>query len=269
MRISRATTLAILFLLPCVATAWSPFIPSSVRQRQRQQQQQHRSTVLWDAHPHRSDIDVVFGSVNVEGDEDEVSNQREQEERRRAIASLLKEQDEEFREARKKRKWGKYANATSKQDIEALEEAERLEIAKGMSWDGFMACLLSSFMVVAVAHFSLSYTQYTIHTLLENEKKQELAQESGVTLELLGPKEEVMWDDDGNVQITAGSAKGGNFFSNVDEELEQEWQELAEDTDTQLVNGEMTSRDALQGVRVGSAGGWSLEVFPGDFVVHR
>jgi len=104
----------------------------------------------------------------------------------------------------------------------------------------------------------------------ENEKKKKLAQDTGVTLELLGPKEATMWDDDGNVKITAGSrGGGGNFFSNVDEELEQEWEELAQDTETQLVNGEMTSRDALQGVRVGSAGGWSLEVFPGDFVVHR
>lgn len=106
-------------------------------------------------------------------------------------------------------------------------------------------------------------------TLSENEKKQQSAQDLGVTLELLGPKEETFWDDEGNIQITAGSRGEAAFFSNVDEELEQEWQELAQDTETQLVKGEMKSRDALQGVRVGSAGGWSLEVFPGDFVVHR
>ena len=106
-------------------------------------------------------------------------------------------------------------------------------------------------------------------TTKENERKQALAQQSGVTLELLGPKEASFFSEDGTVRITAGSAQNDVFFSNLDEELEQEWQELAQDTETQLVNGEMISRDALQGVRVGSAGGWSLEVFPGDFVVHR
>ena len=36
-----------------------------------------------------------------------------------------------------------------------------------------------------------------------------------------------------------------------------------------FVNGRLTSREQLMGISVGSAGGWSLEVFPGDFVVHR
>jgi transcription-repair coupling factor (superfamily II helicase) len=33
--------------------------------------------------------------------------------------------------------------------------------------------------------------------------------------------------------------------------------------------GKLVARDALAGIRVGSAGGWTLEVFPGDYVVHR
>ena len=36
-----------------------------------------------------------------------------------------------------------------------------------------------------------------------------------------------------------------------------------------FVNGKLTSPEQLMGISVGSAGGWSLEVFPGDFVVHR
>ena len=190
------------------------------------------TTTLYEAHPHRSDIDVVFGSVDVEGDDDEVSNQREQQERRDAISSLMQQQDEEFRQERKLQTWGKYANATSKQEVQQLEQEERRQIA------------------------------------LVNQEKQALAQQSGVTLELLGPKEESssVYQDD-QIKITAGSR---NLVSNVDEELQEEWQELAHDTETlQLTTGEIVSRDALQGVRVGSAGGWTLEVFPGDFVVHR
>lgn len=115
---------ALLFLAsPCSLLAWAPLSSPRI---------QSSSITLYDAHPHRSDIDVVFGSTDVEDDEDELANKREQDARRQAISSLLQEQDEEFREERKKRKWGKYANATSKQDIEALEEEERSEIAKGM-----------------------------------------------------------------------------------------------------------------------------------------
>ena len=127
------------------------------------------SFALHDAHPHRSDIDVVFGSVHVEGDDDEVSNQEQQDARRDKISSLLQQQEEEFRKERKLQKWGKYAHATTKQDVQQLEQEERKKIA------------------------------------LLNREKQVLAQESGVTLELLGPKEEFgVWEND-NVQITAGS----------------------------------------------------------------
>ena len=43
-----------------------------------------------------------------------------------------------------------------------------------------------------------------------------------------------------------------------------------EDTGSpRFVNGRLTSLEQLMGISVGSAGGWSLEVYPGDFVVHR
>ena len=42
-----------------------------------------------------------------------------------------------------------------------------------------------------------------------------------------------------------------------------------DDNTIQVVNGKIQSRQQLMGISVGSAGGWSLEVYPGDFVVHR
>jgi transcription-repair coupling factor (superfamily II helicase) len=61
-----------------------------------------------------------------------------------------------------------------------------------------------------------------------------------------------------------------SWFEELDEDLDKEWKQLgAKDTDTTLADGQIVSRDALKGIRVGSAGGWTLEVFPGDFVVHR
>ena len=111
--------------LACSLHAWAP-VPLQPARRHTP-----RSTRLFDAHPHRADIDVVFGSADVEGDDEEEMNRKEQDVRRKMITSFLQEQDEEFRQERKKRKWGKYANATTKQDIEVLEEEERNEIARG------------------------------------------------------------------------------------------------------------------------------------------
>jgi transcription-repair coupling factor (superfamily II helicase) len=44
---------------------------------------------------------------------------------------------------------------------------------------------------------------------------------------------------------------------------------LKGDDGPRFINGRLTSREQLMGISVGSAGGWSLEVYPGDFVVHR
>jgi hypothetical protein len=221
MKTLAMSSIVVLLSLPCCLLAWAPSRTATT------------FSALYNSHPHRADIDVIFGSEQEGSIDDEEEFRSEQEERRRKISLILKEQDLEFKEDRKRRKWGKYANATSRQDIEALEEEQRNEIAQ------------------------------------ENAKKAALARESGVTLEMLGPKEASMYDEEGNVKITAGSNRN-SFFQELDEDLDQEWEAMgAAGTDTSLVNGQLVSRDALQGVRVGSAGGWSLEVFPGDFVVHR
>jgi superfamily II DNA or RNA helicase len=84
----------------------------------------------------------------------------------------------------------------------------------------------------------------------------------------LEAKEGSSWDTPSN-KIKVGMSPS-SWFEELDEDLEQEWKQLgAKDTDTTLADGRIVSRDALKGIRVGSAGGWTLEVFPGDFVVHR
>ena len=102
-------------------------------------------------------------------------------------------------------------------------------------------------------------------------------------MEVLDPLDNMyssaVYDETGNIQIKAASEQNSRWFAEVDEELQQEWNELVgssdnstgavENIDVQLDGGKLVTRDTLQGVRVGSAGGWSLEVFPGDFVVHR
>ena len=205
---------------------------------------------LQGVHPHQVDIDVTFGSSNVTGvnwgfeedDEDDVDTDRLR--RKEKLDALLSEQDQEFKEQRRKKRWGAYANATSKQEIKKVEETVRQEIAQ------------------------------------ENLAKSRMAESQGVQLEVLDPQENGGWDENGNIKIVTASASASNhYFNEVDKDLEKEWTALEtgnndadggkQEADTVQINGKIVSRDTLQGVRVGSAGGWELEVFPGDFVVHR
>ncbi|KAL3926684.1 MAG: hypothetical protein SGBAC_013374 [Bacillariaceae sp.] len=202
-------------------------------------------TQLYDINIRRN-TKITFGSDNSsDGSDEEESYIKEREERDAIIESVLKEQDEEFKEERRKKRWGEFADAKNKQDILKVEGKIKEKVA------------------------------------VENVKKAELAQSQGVELEVLDPVDNGVTEDNGNIQIKAGST-AGNWYQQVDEELKDEWDALesgsedvkaadgqADTPDTVQVDGKIVARDTLQGVRVGSAGGWSLEVFPGDFVVHR
>ena len=193
---------------------------------------------------------MVYGSDGVssmsygEDDSDEDDYAKEQKERAAVVAKLLEEQDAEFKEERRKKKWGEFAGATSREDIKKVEKSIKKKIAK------------------------------------ENDQKAIQARQQGVELEVLeAPDTTAVWEENGNIQITAGSTSN-DWYNKVDEDLQQEWEAMEsgndkvadgqqDSTDVVEVDGKIVSRDALQGVRVGSAGGWTLEIFPGDFVVHR
>lgn len=83
--------------------------------------------------PMRKDMKVTFGSGEDEEDIDstEGDRQRDQRERKGRIATLLENQDQEFRDERKRKVWGKFSNATTREDIEILEREESEQIAKG------------------------------------------------------------------------------------------------------------------------------------------
>jgi hypothetical protein len=83
--------------------------------------------------PMRFDMSVTFGSDDDDDfgtEEDEFRS--EQASRKAKIEALLQEQDVEFKEERRRKKWGKFANATTKEEIRELEELERNQIAEGM-----------------------------------------------------------------------------------------------------------------------------------------
>jgi transcription-repair coupling factor (superfamily II helicase) len=218
---------------------------------------------LWSS---RMDLDVQFGSDNqtagsVSWGEDLEAEENSLRVRQERVEELLVESDRDFRQTRKAKKWGSFANITKAEDLAPLLEAERAAIAA------------------------------------DNARKADLAEAAGVALEVLEPKQAVddaknIWEESGNVQISAGSK---SWFADMDEDIQAEWEALTTSSPTSAPDvsttdapidtkastvaawdvtmddktGKMVSRDALAGVRVGSAGGWTLEVFPGDFVVHR
>lgn len=158
--------------------------------------------------------------------------------RQARVAALMKEADDEFKQQRRMRKWGRFANVSNTEDLQRVLQQEREALDQ------------------------------------EQRIKMELAMQQGVIYEVLEAKEDdnSVWDDSGNVQISGGSK---SWFSELDEDLENEWKtfvgsaEEATEVYTEGKSGKLVAREALAGVRVGSAGGWTLEVFPGDFIVHR
>ena len=210
----------------------------------------------------RPDLQMTFGSDedNLEEDEEDYFDKEEKEYRKKRdeiVQRALDEQDKEFKEERRRQVWGEFADAKTAEDIEKVKQDLKAKTDK------------------------------------ENKLKALLAKKQGVDMEVLEAPESdggFFDDDNGNIRITSGSGK--NWFDNMDEDLKQEWAAMGDNSDTSnsgqsddeesdekeessvtddtvAVGGKIKSRDALNGVRVGSAGGWALEVFPGDFVVHR
>ena len=100
---------------------------------------------------------------------------------------------------------------------------------------------------------------------IENELKTQVAEGSGVSLEILD--KEFVPEEESNFKPLNVQGKGSSSWFN--DEFEKDVTLGGGEDGPRIVNGKLMSREEQQGVRVGSAGGWTLEVFPGDFVVHR
>ena len=109
---------------------------------------------------------------------------------------------------------------------------------------------------------------YHLHATTENARKAQIAQGSGVALEIL--EKEFTPEEESGIKAFNVKGKGStSWFNEVDSELEQNGSITGAEDGPRVLNGKLISREEQQGVRVGSAGGWTLEVFPGDFVVHK
>jgi transcription-repair coupling factor (superfamily II helicase) len=204
--------------------------------------------------PMRPETTMTFGSEGNRENYDEDDYDKEQRARRKKVQDLLLESDKELLEERRQKVWGEFADAKSKDDILKVEQSIKRKIDK------------------------------------ENEIKAMIArQQQGVELEIIEPPDETgsVFDYNDNVKIQSASAKAeDSWYAEMDQDLKQEWEAMegitsiggnGDDAVSGMngvssilnVDGKIVPREALKGVRVGSAGGWTLEVFPGDFVVHR
>jgi transcription-repair coupling factor (superfamily II helicase) len=208
----------------------------------------------------------MFGSEagNLEEDEEDYYDQKESEyhkKRDEVLRKALEEQDKEFKEERRRKVWGEFADAKTAEDIEKVKKKMKEKIDK------------------------------------ENKFKSILAKQQGVDMEILeAPESDGGFFDSDSENVEIRQKYGKSWYDNMDDDLKQEWaamgdggsvgnddevdsegdnsdddeaEEPSATDDTVAVDGRIVSRDTLKGVRVGSAGGWALEVFPGDFVVHR
>ena len=208
----------------------------------------------------RPDTQIEFGSGEEDDEEDDYDNEENEYQRKRdeIVQKALDDQDKEFKEERRRKVWGEFADAKTPEDIQRVKQALKEKIDK------------------------------------ENQLKATLAKNQGVDMEVLeAPQSDGGFFDASSSEISISGFGGGkNWYDNLDEDLKQEWaamggndrdnssiedEESSKDQDesssaiddTVAIDGKIVSRDRLKGVRVGSAGGWTLEVFPGDFVVHR
>lgn len=195
------------------------------------------------------DTRITFGSETENLEEDDYYDEDENAYRKKRdelIQKALDQQDKAFKEERRREIWGEFADAKTADDVEKVKKNLKETIDR------------------------------------ENKFKAELAKQQGVDMEVLEAPDSDggFFDDDGNMNIRQFT--GRSWHANLDEDLKQEWvamgggvsatsqngdEDIDEEVepsvtdDTAAIDGKIVSREALKGVRVGSAGGWDLEVF--------
>lgn len=187
-------------------------------------------------------------------------------ERQRTIRQFLAEDDEQWKQERRKKLLGKYADVTSKEEMEKLNEEMKMEIEQG----AFPPLYNTSNLFLLYRHNDHASSQ--IHSFAfffsENKRKSELAQSQGITFDVI--EKDVLPTEESNFKPSNIKGKSqASWFEELDKEIQSNAGLVDNEDGPQIINGKLVSREEQQGIRVGSAGGWTLEVYPGDFVVHR
>jgi len=152
------------------------------------------------------------------------------------IQEILEEDDKKWKEERRKKILGKYADIEDGDEWKKVMDEEKSKAEK------------------------------------ENELKTKVAQNAGVQFDIL--EREVPLDTNSNREsnfkpINVKGKSAPSWFQDIDN-VGGSGNDDKDDTGPKIVDGKLVIEENEGiGIRVGSAGGWTLEVFPGDFVVHR
>jgi transcription-repair coupling factor (superfamily II helicase) len=207
------------------------------------------------------------------------------------VDELLRQdnRDSRYRQARKIEQWGSFANASTPQDLALIVSQQHEEIAAEHSRKAAMAQAAGVFydvllppdqedFVTVSSSDSQSNGRISLSLTSERTSSSFNGWLSNIDEELRNEWAALTAGDSGE-SSAAGSPDNEENDDLESAELDSpESLPLSEEnSDTNLLlgvqldtsTGKIVNRQNLAGVRVGSAGGWSLEVFPGDFVVHR
>eukprot|EP00934_Nitzschia_sp_Nitz4_P003378 Nitzschia sp. Nitz4//scaffold86_size83305//57770//61093//NITZ4_005268-RA/size83305-exonerate_est2genome-gene-0.40-mRNA-1//1//CDS//3329559268//3368//frame0 len=178
------------------------------------------------------------------GVQERMPNTTEEQHRQAVVQKFLDIQDAEFKEERRKVRWGDFYLARNRADIFDIEKQQRQRIAA------------------------------------EHQQILDFATQRGITMQMIDPQitnEDLMGKI---VEIKVYPvAKFKPWYHAMDQDLEKEWEQIENPTscdvetlpptNTVHLDGVVTSREALRGFRITRKGGSTLDLNPGDYVVHQ
>ncbi|KAL3809755.1 hypothetical protein ACHAXA_011428 [Cyclostephanos tholiformis] len=213
------------------------------------------------------------------------------------IRRLMEEDDRAWKAERRRRLLGKYADVGSWEEVERLLEEDRKREAKETEMKVDLAQRAGvTLTMLEPAESTASSSSSSIRTDAPNDDGNDVVGKGRANNNnddnnfkkstfnpSIGVTGRASWfgSDDGidlevefhSLPLKAATADAGTANGDDTENGTTDDDAGSDSTNKEdgprFVNGKLTSREQLMGISVGSAGGWSLEVFPGDFVVHR
>ena len=215
---------------------------------------------------------------------------------RNQVDQLVRDTERTYLQERKLQQWGQFAHVQNATDYQTVLNQERQRIQEEFQQKQILAQNSGiAFEVLEPRYDDPATMKNTESSFLENDKirignynnkdsasasmqpwhteiDEDLAEEWNALLSNGRTSENKAKGVGGIPSDTSEEEDDGDDETGFNENSQKNKSEqlsLPDDVVREGRTGKFVARDALAGVRVGSAGGWTLEVFPGDYVVHR
>ena len=220
---------------------------------------------------------------------------------RNQVDQLVRDTERTYLQERKIQQWGQFAHVQNTTDYQNILQQERQRIQQEFQQKQLLAQSSGIAFEVLEPRLDETTSMNKESPFLESDKIQignYNSNKDGTTTALQPWHSEIDEDlaEEWNALLTNGQNSNKNEKKNsvetsndTNDDIEEDDDEpddeddnpsnsrskpqlpppLPDDVVREGRTGKLVARDALAGIRVGSAGGWTLEVFPGDFVVHR